>query len=138
MKRNQIAIDGTANKDWIITETLNILKRKEYKLRLRREPTCLYCFELQKSITPKDFTVDESYYFEVTFNPDADRMLYAISFSQGSKGFLIDTCNVYTDNISQEMVQKLKLDKIKNHKNNLANAGKMKKQVKLDNEALAF
>src|SRR5688572_13148645 len=105
MKRNQIAIDEMVNKDWIITETLSILQRKKYKLKLRREAACLYCFELQKLIMPKDFTVDESYYFEVTFNPDADRMLYAISLSQGLKGFLIDTCNVYTDNISQEMQQ---------------------------------
>jgi hypothetical protein len=104
MKRNQIAVDGIANKDWIITETLNILKRKEYILKLRREPTCLYCFELEKLITPEDFRVDEFYYFEAIYNPDADRMLYAIAFSQGSKGFPIDTCNVYTDNISPEMI----------------------------------
>ena len=138
MKRNKVVINNAVDGDWVITEMLNILKRKEYNLKLRREATCLYCFELQKMIMPKDFTVDESYYFEVTFNPDADRVLYAISLSQGLKGFLIDTCNVYADNISHEMVQKLKLDKIKSRKNDLAKAGKMKKQVKLVNEALAF
>jgi len=138
MKRNQVVINNAADGDWVITEMLNTLKRKEYNLKLRREATCLYCFELQRMIMPEYFTVDESYYFEVTFNPDADRVLYAISLSQGLKGFLIDTCNVYADNISYEMVQKLKLDKIKSRKNDLAKAGKMKKQVKLVNEALAF
>jgi hypothetical protein len=39
-------------------------------------------------------------------------MLYAISLSQRGKGLLIDTCNVYMDTISPEMMQKLKLNKI--------------------------
>jgi hypothetical protein len=56
---------------------------------------------------PEDFTVDEAYFFEEISNPDEDRMLYAISSSAGVKGFLIDTCGVYMDNISQEMMEKL-------------------------------
>lgn len=56
---------------------------------------------------PENFTVDESYYFEEMINPDADRMLYAISLLHGGKGFLIDTSNVYMDNISREMAQRL-------------------------------
>jgi len=138
MKRNKVAINNAADGDWVITETLSMLKRKEYKLKLRREATCLYCFELKKLITPDDFKVDESYYFEITSNPDAERMLYAISLSQGLKGFLIDTCNVYSDNISSEMVQKLKLNKIGSRKNDFANAGKIKKQDKLINVVLEF
>jgi hypothetical protein len=138
MKRNKVVINNAADGDWVINETLSMLKRKEYKLKLRREATCLYCFELKKLITPHDFKVDESYYFEITSNPDAERMLYAISLSQGLKGFLIDTCNVYSDNISSEMVQKLKLNKIRSRKNDFANAGKIKKQDKLINVVLEF
>jgi len=138
MKRDQIAIDNTANKDWLITEALNKLKRKEYKLKFRREATCLYCFQLREWIKPEDFTVDKYYYFEDISNPDAECMLYAISLSQGGKGFLIETCNVYLDSISPEMMQKLKLHKIRNRKDDLINAGKMKKLDKLINEALAF
>jgi hypothetical protein len=133
-----MATSITADRDLLITETLIELKRKGYKLKFRREVTCLYCFEWRKWIMPENFNVDESYYFEEIETPDADRMLYAISLSQGLKGFLIDTCNVYADNISQEMVQKLKLDKIKSHKDDLVNAGKMKKQVKLVSAVLAF
>jgi hypothetical protein len=40
--------------------------------------------------------------------PDTDRMLYAISLLHGAKGFLIDACNAYMDNISAEMLEKLK------------------------------
>lgn len=59
---------------------------------------------------PENFSVDESYYFEEKSNPDADRILYAITLSWGSRGFLIDACNVYSDNISPEMREKLKFN----------------------------
>ena len=57
---------------------------------------------------PEDFVVDEYYYFEDILNPDAERMVCAISLTGGLKGFLIDTCNIYTDNISPELLRKLK------------------------------
>lgn len=130
--------NNTTGKNWIITEALGKLKRKKYKLKFRREATCLYCFQLHEWIAPQDFTVDQYYYFEDILNPDADRILYAISLSNGLKGFLVDTCNVYTDNISPEMEQKLKWNKVRSRKDDLVNAGIMKKPDKLMNEALAF
>lgn len=138
MKPDQLAINITANKDWVITESLNKLKKKEYTLKFRREATCLYCFQLQEWIKPEDFTVDKYYYFEDILNPDEERMLYAISLARGGKGFLIDTCNVYVDNISTEMMKKLKLNKTRSHKGELINVGKMKNPIKIINEALAF
>ena len=103
----QIAINITTDRDLLLTKTLNELKRKGYNLEFTREATCIYCFEWQQWIMPANFTVDGSYYFEEMVNPDADRMLYAISLSRGGRGFLVDTCGVYADNISQEMMQKL-------------------------------
>ena len=131
-------MDTTANKEWVITEVLDKLRRKEYKLNFRREATCLYCFQSQEWIRPEGFTVDKYYYFEDILNPDAERMLYAISLSQGGKGFLIDACNVYMDNISPDMMQKLKLNKIRSRKDDLTNVSKIKKTIRLINEALAF
>jgi hypothetical protein len=90
-----------------INQTLADLRNQGYQLSFRREATCIYCFELQERIMPEDFTVDESYYFEDVVKPDADRILYAISLLNGRRGFLIDACNVYSDNISYEMEQKL-------------------------------
>lgn len=83
------------------------LKGRGYKQTFRREPTCLYCIEIYQWIIPKLFSVDESYYFEEISSPDGDRMLYAITASSGIKGTLVDTCGVYTDNVSTEMRQKL-------------------------------
>ena len=86
---------------------------------------------------PEDFKVDQYYYFEDILNPDAERIVYAISFS-GEKGFLIEACNVYTDNISPVMEQKLMLNKVRSRKRELANAGKSKQSARLINQALTF
>jgi hypothetical protein len=110
MKRAPMAIDDAPNRGLVLPEMLNELKRKAYILKFRREATCLFCFELQEWIMPEHFNVDESYYFEDRLNPDEDRVLYAISLAQGIKGFLVDACSVYTDNISTEMMRKLKLE----------------------------
>ncbi len=90
-----------------LTVALNSLKGKGYQLKFSREAECLYCFDWSQWITPANFKVDEFYFFVESANPDIDRILYAITLSQGGKGYLIDTSNVYADNISTEMVQKL-------------------------------
>lgn len=103
-----MTIHATIGNGLISTDVLNELKKKAYKLEFRREASCIYCDELQEWILPADFKVDEWYYFGEASMPDADRMLYAISLLHGPKGFLIDTCNAYMDNISAEMLEKLK------------------------------
>lgn len=100
---------NATTRELLFMETLNELKRAGYELEFRRETTCLYCMELQWWVMPDKFKVDESFYFESVLNPDAGRMLYAISLSHGMKGFLIDTCDVYADNISLELLHKLQL-----------------------------
>ena len=95
------------NRSMSVSQILAGLKSQGYLLGFRREAGCIYCLELQERVIPEDFTVDESYYFEDNMGPDADRVLYAISLTNGRRGFLIDACNVYSDNISYEMKQKL-------------------------------
>jgi hypothetical protein len=96
----------------LISESLHLLKKKGYLLECRREATCLYCFEWHQYIFPTQFNVDSTHYFEYEDNPDEDRVIYAVSLSQGGKGYFIEACNVYTDNISPAMMQKLKFKKI--------------------------
>lgn len=91
-----------------IHDIISELKKEDYKTQLRRESTCLYCFESDELIMPEDFSIDQSFSFQESGSPDADRMLYAIAFSKGRKGYFIEACNVYSDNISYEMMEKLK------------------------------
>jgi len=91
-----------------VADVLREFKKKEYLLNFRREAACLYCSELRQWILPENFNIDDQVYVEEMEMPDADRMIYAISLVQGPKGYLIDACNVYMDNISAEMMEKLK------------------------------
>jgi hypothetical protein len=93
-----------------IDDLLGEVKRKGYQFEFRREADCLYCAEENYMLTPDNFIVDEYFHFEYPSDPNKDRMLYAISSLEGLKGFLIDTCFVYEDNISPEMFQKLNLE----------------------------
>jgi hypothetical protein len=103
LEENQVSILNPMS----ISETLAGLKKRGYQLKFRREATCIYSVELNHWITPDSFIVDEYYHFEDSSNIDRDRTLYAISSTQGLKGFLADTCFAYEDNISPEMLQKL-------------------------------
>ncbi|MBL7699094.1 MAG: phosphoribosylpyrophosphate synthetase [Chitinophagaceae bacterium] len=97
----------------IITKTLNDLKERGYQLRFRREATCLYCFDLDWWVAPDSFMVDEYHRFEDII-PDGDRTIYAITTIDGAKGYLVDACFVYEDNISLEMLRKLESDPVLN------------------------
>ncbi|QEC40672.1 phosphoribosylpyrophosphate synthetase [Pseudobacter ginsenosidimutans] len=92
----------------LLAQTLEELKTRGYQLQFRREATCLYCNELEQWINPESFVVDEYYHFEDASSTDEARTLYAITATEGKKGFLVDTCLVYEDNISPEMTQKLR------------------------------
>jgi hypothetical protein len=92
-----------------IGQVITELRSRGYAIKFRRETAGLHCFELSCYITPDDFTVDEYYHFEDSLNTDRERSLYAVSSMQGLKGFFVDSCFVYEDNISPEMAQKLKM-----------------------------
>ena len=99
-------IPGLESIDKIVTD----LRNRGYNVKFRREATGLNCPELSYLLTPDNFSVDEYYHFEDASNTDRERTLYAVSSTQGLKGFLVDACFVYEDNISPEMSRKLQLD----------------------------
>lgn len=92
----------------ILRQMLARLKEQGYQQEFRREATCLYCVDKNRWVLPDSFLVDEYYHIADNANPDGERTLYAISTIDGIKGFLVDTCFVYEDNISMEMMQKLR------------------------------
>lgn len=92
----------------LIIARITELKSRGYRLRFRREATCINCIEPGFILTPENFNVDEYYHFEDPSNTDTERVLYAVSSLKGLKGILVDACFVYEDNISPEMAEKLK------------------------------
>lgn len=57
----------------------------------------------------EDFEVDEFYRFEGMSSTDDNSILYAISSKNGIKGLLVDAYGVYSENLNEKMIQKLKM-----------------------------
>lgn len=93
-----------------VAEAVEGLKEDGYKREFRRDSSFIYCVELHLWMSSDEFKVDESYLFEDFSNPDADRVLYAISASAGIKGILVEGYGVYADGMSHEMAEKLSLN----------------------------
>lgn len=91
----------------MLQKTLAQLKELGYQVKFRREATCLYNSELNWWIFPDSFMVDEYHHVSEGDSPDGERTVYAISTTDGIKGYLVDACFVYEDNISLEMIRKL-------------------------------
>jgi hypothetical protein len=62
------------------------LRSLGYQLKFRREATCFRCFEISCGIAPDGFNIDEYCHFEDSSNTDRERILFAVSSTQGSKG----------------------------------------------------
>ena len=90
-----------------LADTVNDLKQRGYVFEFRRQADCLFCIDKNAWVTPDGFDVEECYFFEDSFNMDKDRVLYAIACTEGTRGYLVDTCFVYEDNISADMYEKL-------------------------------
>ncbi len=90
-----------------IMQRLDGLKDQGFRLSFRRDATCIYSTGSNEPLYPDEFSIEETYYLEDVANPDAERIIYAISLVDGRRGYLVDPCNVYSDNISYEMEQKL-------------------------------
>ena len=60
---------------------------------------------------PSDFRIDEFYRFEGASNPDDNSIVYAISSNQGIRGVLVDAYGVYSDSLTEEMIDKLKISR---------------------------
>lgn len=57
----------------------------------------------------EELKVVEFYRFEGETNPDDNSVLYVIETTSGEKGLLVDAYGMYSGNISQEMLNKLKI-----------------------------
>ena len=92
-----------------LTDALNDLKKRGYTEDFNLRHHCLECKSVPMEIHPEDFTIDEFYRFEGASNPDDSSILYAISSNKGLKGTLVDAYGIYSEQVSADMVEKLKI-----------------------------
>lgn len=69
----------------------------------------VHCRNEQLKLSPDDFQIDKFYRFEGESNPSDSAILYAISSNKHNvKGVLVNGYGIYSDALSDELVEKLK------------------------------
>ena len=68
----------------------------------------LSCIALQLLLAPEEFMVDEYYRFEGFSDPDDSSIIYAITSTEGIKGTLVDAYGTYAENLSSDMLEKMR------------------------------
>jgi hypothetical protein len=62
-------------------------------------------------LSPEDFEIVEFYRFEGDSNPGDEETVYAIQSKDGVKGVLVNAFGIYSDGLTDEILQKLKIER---------------------------
>ena len=92
-----------------VSQAINGLKERGYTLDFNLKSHTLEC-EGQK-FNPKDFEITEFHRFEGNSDPGDEAVVYAIESKNGMKGVLVNAFGVYSESLSDEMMQKLSFHK---------------------------
>lgn len=93
-----------------LIDALKDLKAQGYTTDFNIAFDNIQCSSSGKALSPAEFEIVAHYRFEADTNPDDSSILYAIESKDGTlKGVLISTYGVYSDPISDELIQKLKV-----------------------------
>jgi hypothetical protein len=91
-----------------LSETMRELKEEGYTEDFNLQQNCLECRDGQFKLFAEDFKVDKFYRFEGDSNPSDAAILYAISSDKHQlKGILVNAYGIYSEPVTDEMVQKL-------------------------------
>lgn len=92
-----------------LSDATTDLKRRGYNVDFNLKANCIECPSHNLQLNPEDFMIDEFHRFEGMSNPDDNSIVYAISSKTGIKGVLVDAYGVYSENLNEAMIEKLKI-----------------------------
>ena len=93
-----------------VTAALADLDSRGYNSDFNLTPEALECKEIDLLLMPEEFEIDEVYRYEGMTDPADSAVVYAISSNVGNlKGVLVDGYGVYAENVSPELLDKLKI-----------------------------
>jgi hypothetical protein len=92
-----------------VTEAVNDLRRRGYSIDFNLEFDRIVCHETPVGLLPGEFEIVEVHRFEGNSNPDDEEVVYAIESKHGHKGIIVDAFGLYADEVSSEMVEKLRV-----------------------------
>ncbi|TWR27559.1 phosphoribosylpyrophosphate synthetase [Mucilaginibacter pallidiroseus] len=92
-----------------VSEVIAHLRDKGYTADFNLKESYLECTGDYLKLHPNEFIIDKHYRFEGTSDPGDEAIVYAISSAQhGIKGILVNSYGVYSDPLTDEMVEALK------------------------------
>lgn len=92
-----------------LSRVLNVLKERGYTEDFNLTDTCLSCHGNALELYPNEFVVDKHYRFEGPSDPGDEAIVYAISSTTHQvKGTLVNGYGMYSEKVSDEMMQALK------------------------------
>lgn len=95
-----------------VVDALNGLKAKGYTTNFNIVFDKLICSNKETILNPNEFEIVETYRFEGETNPSDEDVVYAIESKTGNiKGVITSAFGIYADSISNEMIQKLGVQK---------------------------
>ena len=93
-----------------LTAAVSDLEKRGYEYDFTLSADFIECKSIDIKLMPEEFEIDEFYRFEGMTDPDDSAVIYAISSPVGNlKGVLIDAYGVYAENVSPELLDKLKM-----------------------------
>ena len=92
-----------------VTEALADLYKRGYINDFNVQGNALECKNLNLLLKPDDFEITEFYRFEGDTNPSDEEIVYAIKSKKGVKGTLVSAFGIYADEVSDDILKKLKI-----------------------------
>jgi hypothetical protein len=96
-----------------VTEVINKLRDDGYVEDFNLQQNSLHCTsELCSTLFHDEFVIDKVYRFEGDSDPADEATVYAISSPKyGIKGIMVNGAGIYTDELSDEMLVSLKINR---------------------------
>ena len=94
-----------------LTEALKDLSNRGYVYNFNIESGSIVCKDISLRLDPQDFEISEFYRFEGNSSAGDEEVVYAITSKDGIKGTLVDAYGAYADELSGELLAKLKIDR---------------------------
>lgn len=95
-----------------LSEVMEVLRSRGYTEDFNLEKNCIACRDGAFKVFHDEFVIDKFYRFEGDSNPEDEATLYAISSPKHNiKGILVNGGGIYTDDITNEMLESLKINR---------------------------
>ena len=95
-----------------MTEVISQLRKDGYVEDFNLQQNCLVCRNGHYSVFHNEFIIDRVYRFEGDSDPADEATVYAISSPKYDiKGVLVNGAGIYTEPMTDEMLQTLQIDR---------------------------